>query len=73
MLTLVPSSVKVIFAPGITAPEESVTTPVSWAVYVDCALAVVTTFVLVRKILKMTASPQVRLRLEKSIPHPLGA
>src|SRR5215469_5354009 len=35
----VASSVRMTFAPGMTAPEESVTTPVSCAVYEDCALA----------------------------------
>src|SRR5271165_6231015 len=36
---LVASSVRITFARGTTAPEESVTTPVNCAVYVDCAAA----------------------------------
>jgi hypothetical protein len=35
----VSSSVSVTLAPGITAPKLSLTTPVNWEVYVDCAAA----------------------------------
>jgi hypothetical protein len=69
---LVSSSVSVTFAPGITAPEGSLTTPVNWEVYVDCASA----RLFKPKLRRMNANTIPKhfgnLRKKLSIPQPLN-
>src|ERR1700739_1943328 len=70
--TPVASSVSVTLAPGITPPVESVITPVSCAVYVDCATAGVIQLASKKRDPRKNARKgRPRLRGKDCIPHPL--